>query len=118
MRLSMVFWGGAASAAALGFAACTSAPQPAYYGDAVVGEEVAQSLCASCHSITKVGASPNPGAPPLRYVLANYHPDRLVKDLEESVSINHLRMPTFYFGEHHAADVVAYLKTIQEPPGQ
>lgn len=115
MRIPMASWVGAAGA--LGFAACTAAPQPAYYGDPVVGEEVAKSLCASCHSIARVGASPNPGAPPLRHVLATYHPDRLVRDLEDSVSINHRRMPTFYFGEHHAADLVAYLKTIQEPAG-
>jgi hypothetical protein len=25
-------------------------------------------------------------------------------------------MPTFHFGDHHPADVVAYLKTIQQAP--
>jgi hypothetical protein len=48
-------------------------------------------------------------------VLAGYRPDRLAEDLRNSVSISHLRMPTFYFGERHADDVVAYLKTIQQP---
>lgn len=98
-------------------AACvTSSEDPAYVGDAQVGQEVAQDLCASCHAVGRSDASPNPGAPPLRGVLANYDPSRLTKDLEQSVSINHRRMPTFYFGEHHAADVVAYLQTIQESP--
>ncbi|HEX5007742.1 MAG TPA: c-type cytochrome [Hyphomonadaceae bacterium] len=105
----------AAGAFSLVLAGCSSAPEPAYDGDPVVGLEVAQSLCASCHAIGREGASPNPGAPPLRNVLANYRADRLAQDLEKSVSISHLRMPTFYFGEHHAADVVAYLKTIQDP---
>jgi mono/diheme cytochrome c family protein len=82
----------------------------------VAGHEVARGLCSSCHSIEAIGASPNPGAPPLRYVLASYNPERLAEDLENAVSISHLRMPTFYFGEHHAVDVVAYLKTIQQTP--
>lgn len=94
---------------------CTSVPEPAYAGDPGTGREVAQALCASCHSIESIGASPNAGAPPLRHVLANYNPDRLAEDLENSVSISHRRMPTFYFGEHHAVDLVAYLKTIQQP---
>jgi hypothetical protein len=85
-------------AAAAVLAACTTTEEPAYVGDAETGKEVAQSLCAS-----------------FRHVLANYHPERLAKDLDRAVSISHLRMPTFYFGEHHAADVVAYLKTIQQP---
>jgi hypothetical protein len=30
---------------------------------------------------------------------------------------SHRQMPQFYSGEHHADDVVAYIKTIQTPPG-
>jgi mono/diheme cytochrome c family protein len=95
---------------------CSTAPDTPYAGDPREGYAVAQSLCASCHAIEALGASPNAGAPPLRYVLANYAPDNLVRDLEHAVSINHLRMPTFYFGERHPADLVAYLKQIQQPP--
>lgn len=104
-----------ASIAVLAMTACTTTPAPEYSGDPVAGLDVAQNLCASCHAIGREGASPNAGAPPLRYILSKYDADRLVEDLEESVSISHLRMPTFYFGEHHAADVVAYLQTIQQP---
>jgi cytochrome c len=116
LRSAMPRYVVAAGALASGLAGCTTAPEPAYHGDPVVGLEVAQSLCASCHAIGRQGASPNPRAPPLRSVLAHYQPDRLVRDLEASVRISHLRMPTFYFGEHHAADVVAYLETIQQQP--
>jgi mono/diheme cytochrome c family protein len=84
-------------------------------GDPVEGRKVAENLCSSCHSIEAIGASPNPLAPPLRHVLATYRPDWLADDLRNSVSISHRRMPTFYFGEHHADDIVAYLKTIQRP---
>lgn len=116
LRTSLV---GAAAIPTLVLAACVGAPAPVYDGDPVAGHEVARGLCSSCHSIEAIGASPNPGAPPLRYVLASYNPERLAEDLDNAVSISHLRMPTFYFGEHHAVDVVAYLKTIQQapPPG-
>jgi mono/diheme cytochrome c family protein len=102
--------------AALILAACVTTPEPTYTGDPVTGRDVAQNLCSSCHSIETIGASPNPGAPPLRTVLANYRPDWLAEDLNKSVSISHRKMPTFYFGEHHADDLVAYLVTIQDPP--
>lgn len=95
--------------------ACVTDEQADYAGDPIEGRAVTQSLCGSCHSIEIIGSSPNPAAPPLRYVLANYRPDWLADDLRNSVSLSHLRMPTFYFGEHHADDVVAYLKTIQRP---
>jgi cytochrome c len=98
-------------------AACTTAEeQPTYVGDPETGREVAQNLCASCHAIEVTGVSPNPGAPPFREVLAKYDAQRLERDLDQAVSISHLQMPTFYFGEHHAADVVAYLRTIQAAP--
>ena len=105
-----------AALSALALAGCSTAPEPAYVGDPQEGRTVAQSLCSSCHSIASIGASPNPGAPPLRYVLANYAPDNLAHDLDNAISISHLRMPTFYFGEHHPEDLVAYLKTIQQAP--
>ena len=103
--------------AAAALAACATAEeQPTYAGDPETGREVAQNLCASCHAIDVTGVSANPGAPPFRDVLAKYDAKRLERDLDQAVSISHLQMPTFYFGEHHAADLVAYLKTIQAQP--
>lgn len=104
--------------ASFALAACATGPEPTYVGDPVVGGEVAQNLCSSCHSIGRAGPSPNPGAPPLRFVVTDYGAERLARDLNNYVSISHLKMPTFYFGEHHADDLVAYLTTIQVPaPG-
>ena len=101
---------------ALAASGCSTMQKAPYAGDPREGYAVAQSLCSSCHSIGPLGASPNPGAPPLRYVLANLAAEDLARDFEHAVSISHLRMPTFYFGEHHPADLVAYLKEIQQPP--
>ena len=102
--------------ALLAVAGCSTSVEPAYVGDPKKGRAVAQSLCSNCHSIESTGASTNPDAPPLRYILANYAADDLVRDLEHAISINHLRMPTFYFGDRHPADLVAYLQEIQQAP--
>lgn len=105
----------AACLALLAAAACSTAPDAPAAGNAAEGQKVAGELCASCHAIGAAGESPMPVAPPLRTVLANYDADKLAKDFENAVAIRHLEMPRFYFGENHARDVVAYLKTIQTP---
>lgn len=99
--------------AAFALAACVSPGEPGYLGDAGTGYKVAQDLCASCHAIDAIGVGANPEAPPLRCVLDWYDPDMLAADLDRAVGVGHPRMPTFYFGEHHAVDIVAYLKSIQ-----
>jgi mono/diheme cytochrome c family protein len=104
---------------ALAAGACATEPEPAWKsGNAEVGKQVAQDLCSSCHSVGATGESPNAAAPPLRGVLANYRPDWLAEDLHNSVAISHAKMPTFYFGEEHEYDLVAYLMTIQEKPAR
>jgi len=113
--MRLVLPASAMAAIMLALAACSTVAEPAYYGDPVEGLDVAQRLCSSCHAIGREGTSPNPGAPPFRFILARNDPALLAEKLDEAVSINHLRMPTFYFGEHHAEDLVAYIKTIQQP---
>lgn len=100
--------------AALSLGACVATPEPEAPGDPEVGQTVAQNLCVSCHATDSTTASPNPAAPPLSTVLANYPADMLAADLHRSVNISHLKMPRFFFGEHQVADLVAYLKQIQE----
>jgi cytochrome c len=82
-------------------------------GDPAVGLQVAQDLCASCHAVGASGASPNPGAPVFRTVLARYAPDTLVADLKRAAAISHRNMPTFIMTDQHAEDLVAYLVSIQ-----
>ena len=104
--------------AAAALAACSTEPVPAWQsGDAAVGHQVAQDLCAHCHAVERTGDSPDPGAPPFRHVLWNYRPDWLADDLHNSRAISLRRMPVFHFGEGHEYDIVAYLVAIQtEPP--
>lgn len=109
MRISAVL------IAAASLAACAIEPAPAWQsGDAKVGHQVAQDLCAHCHAIEPAGDSPNPAAPPFRRALQNYRPDWLADDLHTSRALSLRRMPVFHFGEGHEYDIVAYLLTIQE----
>lgn len=105
--------------ATIALAACATEPAPAWQsGDAEVGHQVAQDLCAQCHAIERTGDSPNPAAPPFRRALWNYRPDWLADDLHASRAVSLRRMPVFHFGVGHEYDIVAYLLSVQEdaPP--
>lgn len=102
---------------ALGLAllsACqTAPPAPPKPGNPVEGKIVSEQLCASCHAIEAGNTSPNPAAPPFSEVLDRYGARMLAEDLENAVSISHLRMPTFYLGDGHGNDIVAYLESMK-----
>lgn len=94
--------------------ACQTAPTPPQKpGDPVEGKIVSEQLCASCHAIEAGKPSPNPAAPPFTEVLDRYGARILAEDLENAVSISHLRMPTFHLGDGHGNDIVAYLESMK-----
>lgn len=105
-----------AMAAAALASACTTTPAPEsdYVGDPAQGRDLAERLCASCHSIEATGASPRSDAPPLRTVLAGYPADELAATLQDAKHVAFLRMPAFHLGEHGGADLVAYIASINE----
>jgi mono/diheme cytochrome c family protein len=103
--------------AGLLLAGCQTPPKPFYAGNAVEGRKVAEELCASCHAVDPGRMSPNSAAPPFSQVLESYGANALSEDLDQAVPISHLRMPTFYLGEGHAEDLVAYLKSITSQGG-
>ncbi|MEZ5936915.1 MAG: cytochrome c [Hyphomonadaceae bacterium] len=101
---------------ALMAAACASAPsgpETLAPGDPAVGQQVAESLCASCHALGDSETSPNSAAPAFRHVLEGYRPEALAADLKQAATISHRNMPTFYMEDSHVDDLVAYLLTIQ-----
>lgn len=104
-----------AALAGMSAAACSTVEPPTHVGDPAEGQKVAQELCASCHAIGPAGESPNRAATPFRSILQGYGSDALVRDLDNALSINHLKMPTFYMGDDQPEDIAAYLKTIQVP---
>lgn len=78
------------------------------------GRVLANTYCAECHSILKVGPSPLSIAPPFR-ILHTYYP---VEDLEEAlvegIVTGHPSMPEFSFDPDQASNLIAYLKSLEE----
>lgn len=101
----------------LALLACSTQPPAAWQmGDAAVGQQVANDLCADCHAVERTGDSRNPAAPRFRTILADYPPEWLASDLHDARALSMRKMPVFHFGEGHEYDLVAYLLSIQEEP--
>lgn len=79
------------------------------------GREIAMAQCARCHAVGSYGQSPMLGAAPLRIILQRYRPEVLEEELIAGIRISH-RMPEFQFNPQGVGALVAYLRTIQEPP--
>lgn len=94
------------------------APPPPPADQAVIedGREIAQTQCASCHAVGTSGASPNAAAPAFRTVLSRYHADVLRQELIEGIRVTH-PMPDFQFNPQGVDALLAYLQSIQRPPG-
>lgn len=78
------------------------------------GREIAKRECAQCHAIERTGNSSNPGAPPLRNVLAVNDADRLAYRFIEAMRVGHDEMPLFDFDVQAADALIAYIATISE----
>ena len=61
------------------------------------GENIAQRLCARCHSISETGASPMGLAPPFRDLSKRYPIETLAEALAEGIVVGHPAMPRFTF---------------------
>ena len=78
------------------------------------GEMLARENCASCHSTTEKGESPNAKAPPFRTLSKRYKLDDLEESLAEGITIGHgnANMPHFIFEPEDIGDLIAYLKKL------
>ena len=87
-------------------------------GDAARGHAFARQYCSKCHSVEAHKLkSPAPEAPPFA-TLSRYRPlDELQGSLSEAIRVSHGKypMPVFQLGPDEIADLIAYLRTIQEP---
>lgn len=81
------------------------------------GRDIAESQCAGCHAVGRIGDSPNPAAPTFRTVLSRYRADVLEQELIEGIRVSH-PMPDFQFNPQGAHALLAYLHSIQEPAAQ
>jgi len=81
------------------------------------GKEMLQQLCARCHSVGRTGASPNRLAPPFRtFSETKLYDSDFMQRLQDGLTSIHPFMPTFRFNRDNAAEVLNYIKSIQEPP--
>jgi mono/diheme cytochrome c family protein len=78
------------------------------------GAELLQEKCASCHAIGRSGESPHKFAPAFRTLGQRYPIDSLEEALGEGIVSGHPDMPEFQFGADDVADIIAYLKSIQQ----
>ena len=81
------------------------------------GKAMLQQLCARCHSIGRTGSSPNRQAPPFRtFSETKLYDSDFMQRLQDGLTSIHPFMPTFRFNRDNAAEVLNYIKSIQEPP--
>ena len=81
------------------------------------GKEMLQKLCARCHSVGRTGASPNRLAPPFRtFSETKLYDSDFMQRLQDGLTSIHPFMPTFRFNRDNAAEILNYIKSIQEPP--
>jgi cytochrome c len=77
------------------------------------GQRILTRLCAGCHAVEKVGASPHRGAPPFRSIGDRYDINELTERMSEQLVSTHPDMPDFKFDREDAKAARAYLYSIQ-----
>jgi mono/diheme cytochrome c family protein len=80
------------------------------------GRDIAEEQCGRCHAPGLEGDSPRADAPPFRTILARYRAETLTEELISGIKLGHPDMPLFEFNPQGVDDLVAYLKSIQQPP--
>ena len=82
-------------------------------GRAQRGRVFAQTNCASCHAVGRIGESPLAIAPPFRTLHTRYPVEDLAEALAEGIMTGHPTMPQFQLDPAEIGDLIAYLKTLE-----
>ena len=77
------------------------------------GRAFAQTNCANCHQIGRVGESPLRIAPPFRTLHERYPVETLSEALAEGIVTGHPTMPEFQLDAGQVGDFIAYLKSLE-----
>ena len=77
------------------------------------GYTFAQTRCASCHAIGRLGESPLGSAPPFRTLHRRYPVENLAESLAEGIATGHPGMPQFQLDVTEIGDLIAYLKQLE-----
>jgi cytochrome c len=78
------------------------------------GQVFVLNNCSRCHSVDKVSESPLKVAPPFRTLHKRYPVESLQESLAEGIVTGHPTMPEFRLDPGQIADVIAYLKTLEQ----
>lgn len=78
------------------------------------GKNLADELCAKCHSIEKTGQSINKEAPPFRTFSEKWPLENLEEALAEGIVVGHDEMPEFKFNPDQITDFLAFLSSLKE----
>ncbi len=78
------------------------------------GAAYAETHCASCHAIGATGESALPAAPPFRALGVRYPIENLAEAFAEGIYTAHAAMPEFIMSTQENADLILYLKSIQD----
>ena len=88
--------------------------RPAAAEDLKRGEALLARACGACHGIGG-GDSPVKDAPAFRTLGKRYPVENLEEALGEGFMSGHPAMPEFTFDGDDVGDIIAYLKSIQQP---
>ena len=77
------------------------------------GRTFAQTNCASCHAIGRVGESPLRIAPPFRTLHTRYPVENLAEAFAEGIVTGHPTMPQFRLDAAQIGDLLAYPKMLE-----
>ena len=79
---------------------------------APAGLDLAQKLCAECHSVTESGDSPHKEAPPFRTFATKWPLENLEEALAEGIVTGHPDMPAFVFEPDEIDAFIEYLHSL------
>lgn len=77
------------------------------------GRTFAQTNCARCHSIDRVGPSPLAVAPPFRELHRRYPVETLSEAFAEGIYTGHPTMPAFQLDPDQINDLLSFLKNLE-----
>ncbi|GAA6212074.1 cytochrome c [Hyphomicrobiales bacterium 4NK60-0047b] len=78
------------------------------------GKNLAETLCAKCHSIEKKGPSTNKEAPPFRTFSKKWPLENLEEALAEGIVVGHDAMPEFKFNPDQITNFIAFLSSLTQ----
>ena len=97
----------------LGIAIQTSAGALAAGTDPVVlGRQLAELNCSTCHNIDKTGDSPFEAAPPFRTIPQKYDPRELEEAFVEGIVVGHPAMPEWEMTSEQASALSAFIASL------